>query len=112
MRYIHYLDTERAKKAVLNTAIDEKILEVRELEGTGREYDSTRGTTLYLHTTKNGGKIYYYYHWTRWQGEEDQISITDEEDAKNFCETNIQYLNENEVEHLEAIGMLNLEETA
>jgi len=112
MRMVHYLDEEKNQRVILDTKTDEKLYDVGDRAGTGRDYDSTRGTCLYVHKSKlQETKTFYNLHWTRWQGEENRIQVLSPEEARAQAEGWLQYLDEDEIKRLVELGILSLEET-
>lgn len=112
MRIIHYLDEAQTQRVILSTSNDEQLCDVGDKAGTGRDHDSTRGTSLYLHVSKQQQKkTYYLFSWTRWQGEQNEIVVVDEEDARKFAERNLSHLDKEEVKRLVELGLVVLEDT-
>lgn len=110
MRTIHYLDDARTQRVILNTHDDERLFEIGDREGTGR--DSTRGTVLYLHVSKQQQKkTYFKFLWTRWQGEENEIMAISEDEARRFAEESLSNLDKEETKRLVELGLLTLEDT-
>lgn len=99
------------KKAIVDSATDVEILEVGDRAGTDKWYDSTRGTDLMVHVTKNGTTVYYLYHWTRWQGERDSIEAATKEQALNWLAENYHFATESQVTTAAEYG-LEVHETA
>jgi len=111
MRVIHYLDEAKTQRVILDTKMDEKLYDIGELAGTGRAYDSHRGTCLYLHTSKSGINTFYNYHWSRWQGEANSLEVLTPELAREQNERWLKWLDEDETARLVELGILSLEET-
>jgi len=68
---------------IANTKKDEVLYESPvNPPNTGTEY--TRGTDLYIHKTKSHGDKFFFYHWSMWQGEEENIVSITKERAQEF----------------------------
>jgi len=99
------------KKAIVNTGTDKKILEAGDRAGTDKWYESTRGTDLMVHVTKNKRTVFYLYHWTRWQGEADTIEAVTKEQALDWLMEHYHFADESDIEAAAEYG-LEVHETA
>ncbi len=68
----------------------------------------TRGIDMVYHKCIDGELICYLFHWSRWQGETSYIEDISMDDAQRFLEENIDIFDQDEIEHLEAMGLLDL----
>jgi len=69
-----------------------------------------RGLDLYYHPCSNGEKVYYLYHWSKWEGETSYIKNISLDDAQRFIEENINIFDDDDITTLEELGLINLAE--
>lgn len=80
--------------------------------------DFTDGTDIYLHKTKKGKEVFYFYHWTMWQGCRKRIEIVTKNEVvdellRHAGKTGWDGLDEEDYVFIkEQIGIDLLEETA
>jgi hypothetical protein len=76
----------------------------------GQGNSATRGIDLYAHECTDGGRVYYCYHWTLWQGESNYIEEITLDEARQFIEQNIDVFDDSEIAGLEELELLDLNE--
>ena len=112
----HVLRTQDGKKVVIDVSKDTKLYESPvNPPNTGTRY--TRGTDLLAHKARSGNVYFYFYHWSMWQGEEDEFELVDRNTAEEFLVERAGLsgwagLDEHEIERAKEFGLDIMEETA
>ena len=79
----HILTTPEGGRAVVDLQEDIVLYSApRNPPNTGLAY--TRGTDLYMHSSRAGRKYFYVHRWSMWQGEQPSFELISEDAAKNF----------------------------
>jgi len=101
------------KRVWLDTAKDELLYDgaTATAQKTNKPWNNiNRGLDLYYHLCSDGKRVYYLYHWSKWEGEMSYIDGISLDDAQKFIEENIDIFDDDDITTLEELGLINLAE--